>query len=213
MGRFIKREGQRFGRLLVIKRAGSNKQKTATWECLCDCGKMVVMAANNLQSGNSRSCGCLQRELTSARSKRHGLTKTTCYNAWFNMKQRCTNAKGDDVKNYQNRGIMYCKEWEHFLNFYRDVGDKPANTYLDRIDNEKGYSKENCKWSTPAESALNKRSSKTWHILGQQFPTSKDAAIALGVSEAVIHRRCKGKVIRGKYHPPYEGHYCVLKYR
>lgn len=212
MGTLIDLSGKKFGRLLVLTRAGSNKQKAATWHCLCDCGKKIVVPSISLLHGNTKSCRCLANDLSSLRGKRPWSTKTATYRAWSNMKQRCSNANPKDYSRYEGRGITFDERWDQYKNFLDDMGEKPTGFYLDRIDNNKGYSKENCRWVSPSKSALNKANSKTWIVLGEKFETLLDAAMFLGVTPAVIHRRCCGKRIRGKFHEPLEGYGYENKY-
>jgi hypothetical protein len=81
---------------------------------------------------------------------------TPTYNAWANMKNRCTSANGPLAKWYYDKGITYCEEWETFEGFYKDMGDKPPRTHLDRIDNSLGYCKSNCRWAPLRVSYLNR---------------------------------------------------------
>lgn len=87
----------------------------------------------------------------------HGMTNTGSYRSWACMKSRCNNKNAANYKYYGGRGISYDESWESFLGFYNDMGERPHCKSLDRIDNEKGYSKENCKWSHPIEQANNTR--------------------------------------------------------
>lgn len=88
---------------------------------------------------------------------KHGLEGTPTYNSWIQMKQRCINPNNISFKNYGARGITYSGEWELFTGFLKDMGEKPEGYSLDRIDNDKGYSKENCRWVTKSISSFNQR--------------------------------------------------------
>ena len=163
MGRpIIDMQGKRFGRLLVLEYAGKNR-----WKCLCDCGNVVYPIGSNLRSGDIRSCGCLRKEVSMARSKTHGKSGTRIHQIWKAMRARCRNKNNIEYKNYGARGIDLCKEWDNFENFYswaQGNGYRDDLT-IDRIDVNKGYSPDNCKWSTLKEQANNKRNSNrlTYH--------------------------------------------------
>lgn len=90
--------------------------------------------------------------------KTHGMSRTKIYKIWKGMIGRCTNPKGKYFDRYMGRGITICKEWRNsFENFYKDMGDPPAGHSLDRVNNDKGYSKENCRWATPKQQQNNRR--------------------------------------------------------
>lgn len=103
-------KGKQFGRLLVVDRAGSDKAKNATWRCRCDCGKEKVVSIRDLIAGDTRSCGCLQRELVKERMTTHKASKTRLYRVWAGIKNRCYNKNSENYKYYGGKGIAVCEE-------------------------------------------------------------------------------------------------------
>lgn len=151
--------GQRFERLTVVERSGSSSSGEARWLCLCDCGNTSTTSASNLRRGNTKSCGCLQREQMAARSRKHGGTGTVEYIAWNAMVQRCTRESHPAYKNYGGRGITVCAQWRHdFSAFLAHIGPRPSRNHsLDRIDNGRGYEPGNVRWATLSTQASNRR--------------------------------------------------------
>lgn len=161
----IDRAGQRYERLVVVERAPnrSDRDTNARWLCQCDCGNTSIAYGQDLQRGKVKSCGCLNAE----RIKRHGKATSYVYGVWKQMIQRCENPKNPAYHNYGGRGISVCEEWHDFEAFFSDMGDRPKGYSIDRIENDKGYSKENCKWSTMSEQLNNTRRNRMVTLNGR----------------------------------------------
>lgn len=192
MSEIIDLTGKRFGRLVVIAYAetvGKQGNRKIKWLCQCDCGKTKTIAGNSLNSGATKSCGCLAKESTSKRSITHGMSNTQAYTAWTNMKTRCNNPSGHDIKNYSNCGIIVCKHWlNSFENFFEDMGKPPKGKSIERIDNNKGYSPENCKWATRKEQMRNTRYNRLVSYQGQTRCVAEWAEI-LGIKRKILINR------------------------
>ena len=156
---------QRFGRLTAIARAGSDAQGKATWYCICDCGNIVVATGAQLRRYNTRSCGCLAQEVSRKLRSKHGKTKTRLFPVWQSMKDRCHCPSNHAYKYYGGRGIAVCDEWRYdFQKFYEwsiangyDENAPKGQCTIDRIDNDKGYSPDNCRWVDMKVQNNNKR--------------------------------------------------------
>ena len=157
--------GQRYSRLVAIKRVPPALIGKVRWLFRCDCGATVEVNKNDIVSGHTRSCGCLGRQVLRERNlskKTHRLSNTRIYHTWRGMKRRCYDEKIKEYKYYGARGIKVCDSWmdfEHFYEWSKTSGYTDLLT-IDRINNEFGYSPENCKWSTIAEQNRNKRTSR-----------------------------------------------------
>lgn len=156
--------GRRFGRLVALSYSHSGVGGRF-WKCRCDCGTEKTFVLASLTNGNSSSCGCYRSEVTASRNltdkRTHGHSlragSSREYRSWRAMKGRCLNANDAAYKNYGGRGISITPRWLLFENFLADMGPRPGNTSLDRIDNNRGYEASNCRWATAAQQNANRR--------------------------------------------------------
>jgi len=157
--RYIDLAGKTFGRWYVIERTPNVRPGMTMWKCQCECGKIkdhVMYAA--LVRGNSNSCGCLRSDMLMKPDHLTHSQRNPLWTLWQSIKTRCFNANHPSYKSYGARGIVMCDEWRNsFDTFVADVGKRPEGSSLDRIDNDKGYFKENCRWGTRCQQAGNTR--------------------------------------------------------
>lgn len=197
--------GQRFGKLVVVGRDTSpsgTKRKRVKWVCQCDCGNTSSVTSDNLKSGTTTSCGCAKFTAKLI----HGMTGTPTYKAWDGMIQRCTNPNDAKYSDYGGRGISICDRWRVFSNFLEDMGVKPEGYELERMDNNRGYNPENCKWATRKEQNRNKRNSRLL-TLGDETLCVTEWADRVGINyNTIIERLGRGwSVEKALTTPPKQG--------
>lgn len=183
--RTIERTGEIHGRLRVIGRSPLRHAR-AYWDCICDCGKSTTVRGDHLKEGRIQSCGCIKDEQRFV----HGMSRTPIYRCWAKMKERCSNPRSPQAKDYGGRGITVCERWQVFESFYEDMGDPPPGLSLDRINNELGYFKENCRWATDKQQVDNRRCTRNVTINGETM-CMKDWCRKLGVSYSTARARVR----------------------
>lgn len=190
----------KFDKLEVFEKSFKSKEGRWKYRCVCDCGNECFRAMNQLKGKSFNSCGCAISEI----KRTHGMRYTRVYGIWRGMKSRCTNKDSKDHQKYSSLGI--CKEWLDFASFFKDMGEPPTCKHqIDRIDNDKGYSRENCKWSTPSEQAINRSTSYVWIVNGVEFETIRDVAESFGVTVPAANRWFNGYKSRGRAYKPRDG--------
>lgn len=193
MSNFLDLEGKKLGRLFVIETASSDRNGIK-WLCKCDCGNYTIALSRSLAKGTTTSCGCYGKEQRAKASKKHGHSgrsnadTTPTYKTWSSMKRRCKDKNHCNHASYYDKGIKVCERWEDFTNFLEDMGERPEGKTLDRIDGDKGYYKENCKWSTPKEQANNMNRNHFLEFNGEKLTISQWAD-KIGVKYVTLNTR------------------------
>lgn len=196
MKTIILKEGERFGRLTIIREVEPKKYgkrgNIRQFLCKCDCGNETIVGMNNLRNGVTRSCGCLRRELNRGfiEDCLDKPLQSRLHNIWLAMRNRCNNKKGKDYRNYTLKGITVCDEWKDFNVFFNwaiNNGYAP-NLSLDRIDNDKGYSPQNCRWATQKEQMNNVRYNRILTLNGVSHTLSEWGEIT-GIDWTTIQSR------------------------
>ena len=167
--------GQRFGKLTVVSRHGTDKHGNATWLCQCDCGSETIVQAEDLKRGLTKSCKCGYEENKhnfGDQVKKHGKRYERIYNTYCCMKARCYNENNPSYKYYGAKGVTICDEWQNdFMSFYNWAMDNGYTEELtiDRINPFGNYEPSNCRWITIQEQACNKRDSKCNERYKQEY--------------------------------------------
>ena len=167
MPNFKNLTGEKFGRLTVIgvsRKVESGNRERYYWRCKCDCGNEKEVRTDCLTSGLVKSCGCLKKDqdkINLTKYHKHKLSHTKLWDTYYGMKSRCYDKTDKRYSDYGGRGIEICPEWlENFENFvsWSLENGFDDNLQIDRIDNDSGYSPQNCRWISIKENCRNRRS-------------------------------------------------------
>ena len=182
--------GQTFNDWTVIRYSHTGKDGSAYWVCRCVCGTERPVRSLHLKAGRTSCCGCKTNR--KFQNKTDTNKRRIEYNAWVNMKSRCYNKSRQEYKNYGGRGITVCARWmEGFDNFYSDMGKRPSPRYsLERIDNNKPYSPDNCEWALRRDQNRNHRRNKVLKYKGRSM-CLMDWATHLGITQQALQWRLK----------------------
>ena len=214
MSKIINLIGQNFGHLTVIKYCGTNNHRKSLWECKCDCGnpKTIIVQGSNLKSGNTTSCGCVQKQTFLNYVTKHNEKNTKLYGVWCSMKSRCNNPHNKSYHNYGGRGINICKDWESYINFSswsKNNGYQEGLT-IDRIDVNGDYSPENCRWVNNKTQANNTRCNKYFTYNNETLTIAQwEDKTGLPIGERLKQGMNIEKAITTQLHPNY--HYIFYK--
>jgi len=169
-GLVIPLEGRQFAKLTVVDRHGSTTIGTATWNCVCECGNKTIAEGGNLRFGRTKSCGCLRSESLKKNRRdwlnvKHGDNGSAEHTLWMAMLARCAGTH----PRYGGRGITVSEAWRtSYATFLADMGRRPSpELTIERVNNNKGYSKDNCVWATRSVQARNTRRNHLVTALGK----------------------------------------------
>lgn len=193
---FIDISGNRYGRLIVVDRIENDVSGRAMWRCICDCGNIIKVSGKNLRNGNTTSCGCKLHDTLLARNTTHGHSKDRLYSIWCAMKNRCYNVNDKDYNNYGGRGIEVCQNWLNDYSVFREWAynngyNENANLHectIDRINVDKNYCPENCRWVDHISQCNNRRTNKLL-TYNNETHTMKEWATIVGINYRVLRDR------------------------
>lgn len=184
--------GERFTRLTVVsldKEVGNGGRRY--WVCLCDCGATTKVTTSKLRAGSTKSCGCYAADSLRNIRLRHGMVKSPEFKAWSEMRQRCGNKNNHNYYNYGGRGITVCERWSSFESFIVDMGYKPSCEHsLERVDNNRGYSPDNCIWADKTTQARNRRTNLVFTLGGRTSCLSEWCEL-LSLDSSVVYQRIR----------------------
>lgn len=189
--------GQRFGRLVALSEASKTHPKSRRWFCQCDCGVRCSVQQGNLLNNHTRSCGCLAKDTPQPSRRTHGCArpgqKWPEYKIWTAMKTRCHSPSCPSYDRYGGRGIVVCTEWMTFENFIRDMGRRPSPSHtIERVNNEQGYSPDNCVWADRVTQQNNRRVNRRVTFNGETHTIAEWSRIT-GIPRAALYARLSAR--------------------
>lgn len=191
------KKGEKFNRLTVNTVYKDLNNGKICCDCTCDCtNEKDHVVINSLVNGNTKSCGCLNRELTIERNTKHGQAqrgnKTRLYEIWDGMRKRCNNPNIERHESYYDKGIKYCDEWNDFLNFkkWAEENGYEDSLSLERKDNNKGYNPENCCWIPKSDQSKN-RTTNNYITYNEETHTLTDWAKIRNINRTTLSARLK----------------------
>lgn len=173
--------GDKFGKLTVLSIA-KRGHGYVQWNCICECGNKAIVGTSNLVRGVTKSCGCMKKS-------QKGLSRDPLYSTWISMLARCHDKSNFAYHYYGARGIKVCREWHDYKTFVNDMSPKKDGCTLDRIDNNKGYSRENCRWATPKQQRINQYSRVHMVNIGDKSQCLSDWIKELGLVRGRVYAR------------------------
>lgn len=185
MAAFRDLTNSKFGRWTVLQK-GPQTTSGLLWVCRCDCGTQREVIGDTLKKGLSRSCGCSGKDWC----RSHGMEGSPTYESWSHMKYRCDNKNAKNYDRYGGRGIKYDERWRSFEGFFKDMGVRPHNATLDRINNDGDYGPNNCRWATQAVQLSNRSVTKFIEYNGERRPLSEWAQL-LGIKRKTLTERLR----------------------
>ncbi len=183
--RFKDHSGLKYGTCTVLCYAGKKKKNSnGSWFVECDCGAISKRRTNEIIK--STCCSSCQT------ARKHGDTETPTYKSWASMIQRCTNPKNPAYESYGGRGIGVAERWRKYENFLEDMGKRTAKQSIERIDNNKGYSPDNCEWAEKKQQNNNTRKNRTIEMGGESLTVALWCE-KLGISQGRVYMRLHRK--------------------
>ena len=194
MPAFIDLSGKKFNKLTILSlNPDRSSKKRKFWNCVCDCGNKKICDGENVKSGKTKSCGCMISEsLIKGWANRKQFTKEEkpFRHVWKLMLRRCYNPKDNVYHHYGGRGITVCERWHDYWNFKLDMYPRPDKMTLERIDNKKGYSPENCCWASRSQQCNNRRTNN-YQTINDKVKTISEWCEEYNVAKGAVYQRLR----------------------